>query len=77
MQICVYMCGYIYICRGVYAYTHKYIPVSCGVITEDKAEKANKVAVKFHFYDLDNTGERETRRSRELIESSFYNKSFH
>ena len=55
-------------------YTHKYIPVFCRVITEDKVEKVNKIAVKFHFYDLDST---ETRGSRKLIEFSFYNKNFH
>lgn len=53
--MCVYVWVYLHMHGGIY--THKYIPVFCRGTTEDKVEKANKVAVKFHFYDLDNTGE--------------------
>ena len=38
-------------------YTHKYIHVFFIVVTEEKVQKANKIAVKFQFYDVDKTGE--------------------
>lgn len=63
MCVYVYMYSYvyflhIYILKYIWSmYTHKYIHVFFIVVTEEKVQKANKIAVKFQFYDVDKTGE--------------------
>ena len=70
-----YTHAYVYVCIFTYecGYTHTNICLYSIDYHWRKVRKVSKIAVKFHFCDLDNTGEWKIRKSRNLIKFSFDN----